>query len=148
MYCILSVYIVGWKHYLKISPATSVGSLSSAAAYYLQYNNRAVFLTSVIDQNTCLPGWYWRHSVVTPEISDKTEPVLCHRPGVIIPYRAAGFGGRKTSQKLSSITLVQSQRHVLSCHGLVQLAWRTANAHIQLKQSLIPLSQNQCRSVP
>lgn len=112
------------------------------------YFNKDVFLTSLIN--------YWpkhlppRMILASHQrhISDKAGLVLCHRPGVIILHRAADFVGCKTRLKLSSVTLVQSQQHVLSCHGLVQLAWRTANAHIQLKQSLIHLSQNQCRSVP
>lgn len=47
-------------------------------------------------------------------ISDKTGSVLCHRPGAIILLRAAAFVGCKTRPKLSSVTLVRSQQHVLS----------------------------------
>lgn len=90
-------------------------------------------------------------TTLSPHVHPSRQPLYTHR------YRQHNFVlshisdqrevEQQTRLKLSSITLVWRCQCVFSCHGFVQLDWKTANAPIKLKQHLIYLSQNQCRSV-
>lgn len=87
----------------------------------------------------------------TPHVHPSCQPLYTHRcrqHNFVLSHISDQRGVElQTRLKLSSITLVWSRQHVFSCHVLVQLVWRTANAPIKLKQSLIYLSQNQCRAI-